>query len=63
MMSETLPPGFPVGTATTAMSAESLALHQAQALVKEQQDQMRRQEEQAARDQDEFKAALGEKDK
>ena len=44
------------------MSTESLALQQAQALVKEQQEQMRRQAEQALRDQAEFKAAVGEKD-
>ena len=63
MAAQTLPPVLPVVTVATAMSPESLALQQAQALVKEQQQQMRRQAEHVARDQAELKAAVGEKDK
>ena len=62
MMEEILPPGLPAVTAATAMSMESLALQQAQAQIKEQQEQMRRQAEQAATDQADSKAAVGEKD-
>ena len=61
MTEETFPPGLPVVTAATTASMESLALQQAQAKIKEQQEQMRRQAEQAARNQADFKAAVGEK--
>ena len=42
MVDETLPPGLPAVTAATAMSLVSLALQQALALGKEQQEEMRR---------------------
>ena len=63
MRAETLLPGFPAGTAATVMCTESLALQQAEAQIKEQQEQFNRQAEQAAKDQAEFNAAVGENEK
>ena len=63
MMEEAFPPRLSVLTATATASTESLALQQAQVQFKELQEQMRRQAEQAARDQADLKAAVGEKDK
>ena len=63
MMEEALPSGVPVVSAAVVMPEESPALVQARAQIAEQQEQMRRQAEQSARDQADFKAVVNEKEK
>ena len=57
-LGDILPPGSPASTVPTSISAEFFELQQAGALIKEQQERMRQQTEQSAKDRAEFKIAV-----